>query len=81
MTDLPNPFLCSAEPSAEAAVTSSPPHVPPPDVTADQFDEPPLRDEPIPLFLTEPAPEMDRELEAMLKMLIAKRASHREARA
>lgn len=81
MTALPNPFdpADHTPRSADPAPTSSP--CPNSDVGAEPFDEPPLRDEPIPLFLTEPAPEMDRELEAMLKVLIAKRASRRTVHA
>ena len=64
MNLLPNPWLSdSVAPAAdEPAVASNPPPVP--DATADPFN-----DEPLPLFLTEPAPGLDRDLEAMLRVI------------
>jgi hypothetical protein len=35
----------------------------------EEWIEEPLRDEPLPLFLTEPAPEIDRDLLAMLRVI------------
>lgn len=72
MPNLPNPWLAEVHPrSAEESATATT-HSPR-DAVAEPFDVSPLRDEPIPLFLTEPAPEMDRELEAILSVFIRSR--------
>jgi hypothetical protein len=65
MIALPNPFFDSAPITSngvDMAIASNP--APGPDAMADPFN-----DEPLPLFLTEPAPMMDRELTAMLRVI------------
>ena len=66
MTTLPNPFLNSAAFSslaAESGAACSPPS------PMSRAAPDPFNDEPLPLFLTEPAPELDRELEALLRVI------------
>jgi hypothetical protein len=67
---LQNPFnFAGAEPSPAEAAATSHAHIPTEGVAAmpiEWFDESPLRDEPLPLFLTEPHPDLDRELTALL---------------
>lgn len=67
MTTLPNPWLTESSlterrPSEAAACADR-------NTSTAALLDFPLRDEPLPLFLTEPAPVLDRELEAMLRVI------------
>lgn len=76
VASLPNPFLSALEPS-RVAETAAGPRLPDPEVpAADNFrrySEPDygrLADEPLPLFLTKPAPEMELQLIELLRACV-----------
>lgn len=60
MTELPNPFLSSTATGGRQEA--------PAELSLEHTCSAGLSDEPLPLFLTDPAPELDRDLEAMLRV-------------
>lgn len=62
MTTLPPSPFESVASAMEAAASS-------PLISMSEAAADPFNDEPLPLFLTDPAPELDRDLEAMLRVI------------